>query len=162
MRSRCLRSRFSQAWIAYKRSSILVTLGGDKICLLSPKTFSIARGSYKRASLRHCSRPGSRSPQRIASRASPSVLAIKICCVTANSCSRFATAIGCFLFSAFFTACFSTVCTTPQRPRAKNDQVLQLGQVFSPNRSSIKLFGSTNRMRDSNRFHNGKGSFLGR
>ena len=58
--------------------------------------------------------------------------------------------IGCFLwFYAFFIACFSTdVYHADEGPLPKYGQVLRLGPVFFPNRSGIKLFGSTNRMRD--------------
>ena len=76
-----------------ERSSILADFGGDKICLLSSRLLPAANGSYKAASLRHCSKPGSRSVPRTISRASPSVLEIKKCCnswsisfVTLNSC----------------------------------------------------------------------------
>ena len=34
-----------------------------------------------------------------------------------NECSRCATAIGCFLFSAAFVACLSATCTTPTKSR---------------------------------------------
>ena len=36
----------------------------------------------------------------------------------------------------------------PDEDLAKYDQVLQLGPFFFPNRSGIKVFGSTKRMRD--------------
>ena len=51
-------------------------------------------------------------------------------------------------FLVFCIPCFRTVCTNPTKSLAKHDQVLQLGPVFLPNRSGIKLFGSTNLMRD--------------
>ena len=52
-------------------------------------------------------------------------------------------AVSCFLHSSSPVSC-----TTPTKSLAKYDQVLQLGPFFFPNRSGIKLFGSTNRMRD--------------
>ena len=138
-----------------ERSSILTTFGGDRICRLSSRLLPAANGSYRAASRRHCSRPGSRSAPRTVSRASPSVLEIKKCCsswsisfVTPKLCWRFVTAIGIFLFSAVFIACFSTPCTIPTKSLARYDQVLQLGPFFFPNRSGIKVFGSTNRIRD--------------
>ena len=57
-------------------------------------------------------------------------------------------AIGIFLFSAVFIACFNTTCTMPTKSLAKYDLVLQLGPFFFPNRSGIKVFGSTNRICD--------------
>ena len=138
-----------------ERSSILAAFGGDKICLLSSRLFLAANGSYRAANLHHCSKPGTRSAPRTTSIASPSVPEIKKCCnsssisfVTPKSCWRCVTAIGSFLFSAVFIACFSTACTTPTKSLAKYDHVLQLGPLFFPNRSGIKLFGSTNRVRD--------------
>ena len=77
VRSRCRCSRFSQAWIVCERSSILTTFGGDRICRLSSRLIPAAKGSYRAASRRHCSRPGSRSAPRTVSRASPSVLEIR-------------------------------------------------------------------------------------
>ena len=155
VRSRCRCSRFSQACMVCERSSILATFGSDKICLLSSRLLPAANGSYKATSLRQCSKPGSRSAPRTTSTASRSVLAIKKCCnywsisfVTPKSCWTFVTAIGSFLFSAFFIACLSPACTTPTKSLANCDQVLQLGPFFFPNRSGIKLFGSTNRMHD--------------
>ena len=92
-----------------ERSSILTTFGGDRIYRLSSRLLPAAKGSYRAAGRRHCSRPGSRSAPRTVSRASPSVLEIKKCCsswsisfVTPKSCWRFVTAIGIFLFSAVF------------------------------------------------------------
>ena len=55
MRCRCRRSRFSQAWIACERPSILAAFGGDKICLLSSKLHPAVNGSYTAARLLHCS-----------------------------------------------------------------------------------------------------------
>ena len=74
MRSRCRCPRFSQAWMVCERSSILATFGSDKICLLLSRLLPAANGSYKAASLCHCSKPGSRSAPRTTSRASSSVL----------------------------------------------------------------------------------------
>ena len=64
VRSQCRCSRFSQDWMACERSPFWVTVGGDKICLLSSKLPPAAKGSYKAASLRHCSKPGSQSAPR--------------------------------------------------------------------------------------------------
>ena len=46
---------------------------GDRVCLLSSSLQPAANGSYRAASDRHCSKPGSRSAPRITSTASPSV-----------------------------------------------------------------------------------------
>ena len=99
VRSRCCCSRFSHAWMACERSSLLAVFGGDKICLLSSKLLPAASESYRAASLRYCSKPGSRSAPQTTSIASPSVLEIKQCCnsssislVTPKSCWRFVTA----------------------------------------------------------------------
>ena len=54
--------------------------GGDKICLLSSRLLPAVNGSHTAASLRHCSKLGSRSAPRTTSRASPSVFEIKKCC----------------------------------------------------------------------------------
>ena len=74
VRSRCLFSKFPQAWRTCERSPMLVTLGGDKLCLLSSKLRPAANGSYRAASHRHCSRAVSQSSPRITSKASPSIL----------------------------------------------------------------------------------------
>ena len=83
VRSRWRCSRFSQAWMVRESSSMLAAFVGDKICLQSSRLLPAANGSYRAASLRPCSRPGSRSAPRTISRDSPSVLEIKKCC---NSC----------------------------------------------------------------------------
>ena len=110
-----------------------------------PNCAQMPTGPYRAASLRHCSKPDCRSPPLITSTASP-----KKCC---NSWSisfdtpkswRFDTEIGCFLFSAFFIACFSAECTRPTKSLAKYYQDLQLWPHFFPNRSGIRLFGSAN------------------
>ena len=55
MRCRCRYSRFSQAWMVCERPSILAAFGGDKICRLSSKLLPAANGSFKAATLLHCS-----------------------------------------------------------------------------------------------------------
>ena len=113
-----------------------------------------ANGSYRAASLRHCSRPDSRLAPRITPNASPSVLEIEKC---RNSWSVFSTRqsldgstrrSSASFFSAFFIACFSPECNRPTKSLAKYDQVLQLGPVFFPSLSGIRLFSSTTRIRD--------------
>ena len=94
VRSRWRCSKIHQAWMVCGRSSMLAAFGGDKISLLSSRLLPAANGSYRAASLHHCSNPVSRSAHRTTSRASPSVLEIKKCCsswsssVTPNSCWR--------------------------------------------------------------------------
>ena len=54
VRSRCRRSKISQAWMVCEGSSFLAAFDGDKICLLSSRLLPAAGWSYRAATLRHC------------------------------------------------------------------------------------------------------------
>ena len=55
--------KIPRPWMVCERSSVWAAFGGDKICLLSSRLLPAAKGSYRAANLRHCSKSGSRSVQ---------------------------------------------------------------------------------------------------